>query len=102
MLCPKESRPTYIGESSRNLITRMDEHQGAIHREGSFMRKHMEEMHRGQEPRFRARVTHTNKDCLTRQVREGVIIRHTKNALNTKSEWHLPALFRVNNEVVRE
>ena len=77
----------------------MNEHQGA---EGSFMRKHMEEKHRGEVSQFRPRVTHSNRDCLTRQVREGVLIRHNSNVLNTKSEWHLPALFRINNEVVRE
>ena len=96
------ARATYYGESSRNLITRMDEHIGAARGEGSFMRKHMEEKHAGEESKFRARVTHMNRDCLTRQIREGVLIRNNPNALNTKTEWHLPALFRVNNEVVRE
>ena len=62
----------------------------------------MEEKHRGEESRFTPRTTHVNKDCLTRQVREGVLIRHNVNALNTKSEWHLPALYRINNEIVRE
>ena len=40
--------------------------------EGSFMSRHMEEYHEGQEPDFTARVTHRNKECLSRQVREGV------------------------------
>ena len=97
-LCPKESGTKYIGETSRNLYTRMGEHQG---RDG-FMRKHMEEKHRGEESRFTPRTTHINKDCLTRQVREGVLIRNSRNTLNTKSEWHLPALYRVYNEVVRD
>ena len=100
--CPEVARATYYGESSRNLITRMDEHIGAARGEGSFMRKHMEEKHAGEESKFRARVTHMNRDCLTRQIREGVLIRNNPNALNTKTEWHLPALFRVDNEVVRE
>ena len=76
----------------------MDQHQG---RDG-FMRKHMEEKHPGQEFKFKPRVTHVNKDCLTRQIREGVLIRHNVNSLNSKSEWHLPAVFRVNNEIIRE
>ena len=101
-LCPKEDRAKYIGETARNLYTRMGEHQGGVEEEGSFMRKHMEEKHRGQESRFVPRATHNNKDCLTRQVREGVLIRHNPNALNTKSEWHLPALFKVYRKVVRE
>ena len=95
-LCPKETK--YIGETSKNLHTRMEQHQG---REG-FMRKHMEEKHPGQESRFKPRVTHVNKHCLTRQIREGVLIRHNENSLNSKSEWHLPAVFRVNNEIIRD
>ena len=101
-LCPQERRVRYIGETSRNLYTRMKEHQGAINKEESFMRKHMEEHHRGQENKFIPRATHNNKDSLTRQIREGVLIRHNKDALNTKSEWHLPALYRINNEIVRD
>ena len=101
-LCPKESHTKYIGETSRNLFTRMGEHNRAEHYEGSFMRKHMEEKHEGEESKFRARVTHSNKDCLTRQIREGVLIKHNRNALNTKSEWHQPSLYRVENQVVRE
>ena len=93
-LCQKK----YIGESSRNLKTRMDEHQG---RDG-FMRKHMQEKHPGEESKFKPRTTHINKHCLTRQVREGVLIRHNDKSLNSKSEWHLPAVFRVNNEVIRD
>ena len=95
-LCPEETK--YIGESSKNLHTRMDQHQG---REG-FMRKHMEEKHSGQEANFKPRVTHVNKHCLTRQIREGVLIRHNKHSLNSKSEWHLPAVFRVQNEIIRD
>ena len=62
----------------------------------------MEEKHVGMESNFKARATHSNKDCLTRQIREGVLIKHNKNALNTKSEWHLPALYRIQNEIVRD
>ena len=101
-LCPKESQTKYIGETSRNLYTRMGEHQGGEHEEGSFIRKHMEGRHRGEESRFRPRVTHINKDCLTRQIREGVLIRHNRNALNTKSEWHLPALYRIHKEIIKD
>ena len=102
-LCPENRRAKYIGETSRNLYTRMAEHNHGEHEEGSFMRKHLEEHHTGEQGNFEARVTHTNKDCLTRQVREGVIIRKTgSNAMNTKSEWHQPSLYRVHSEVVRD
>ena len=97
-LCPKERQVKYIGETSKNLYTRMEGHQG---RDG-FMRKHMEEMHPGQEMKFAPKVTHFNKDCLTRQIREAVLIRHNNNSLNSKTEWHLPALYRINQEIVRE
>ena len=43
--------------------------------EESFMVKHVKEEHDGNEGQFRAKVTHSNKDCLSCQVREGVLIR---------------------------
>ena len=80
-LCPEENRPVYIGETSRNLYTRGKEHLGSEHRgetedkELSFMKQHMEEHHTGMVSRFAGKVTRTNKDSLSRQVREGVLIR---------------------------
>ena len=51
------------------------------------MKKHMEDKHAGLEEDFRAKVTHMNKDCLTRQVREGILIRRSsKELMNTKTE----------------
>ena len=68
--------------------------------EESFMRKHMNEKN-GISRRFRARVTHMNKDCLTRQVREGVLIRRSnKKLMNKKTEWFQPQLYRIQNEIV--
>ena len=67
------------------------------------MSKHYQEEHRGEEMKFKAKVTHTNRDCLTRQVREGVLIRRTtKPLLNSRTEWFQPPLFRVQSEVIRE
>ena len=72
--------------------------------EESFMRKHMNEKNRlriGR--RFRARVTHMNKDCLTRHVRERVLIRRSnKKLMNKKTEWFQPQLYRnrIQNEIV--
>ena len=66
------------------------------------MRKHEVEMHDGKEVSFKARVTHSNKDCLSRQVREGVLIRRCRGPImNSKAEWFQPPLFKVLNEVVR-
>ena len=65
------------------------------------MRKHMEDKHAGLEEDFRAKVTHMNKDCLTRQVREGILIRrNNKELMNTKTEWFQPPLYRIKSEIV--
>ena len=101
-LCPKSEPSAYIGETSRNLYTRTLEHMGNKDGEG-FINKHMEECHPGQEKSFVARVTRSNRDCLTRQIMEGVSIRRSKkNLLNTKTEWFQPPLFRIQSEVLRE
>ena len=58
------------------------------------------EKHGGVEPSFKAKVTAKTRDCLSRQVREAVLLRRSnKSILNSKSEWHQPALFRVQQEV---
>ena len=46
-----------------------------------------------------ARVTARTRDCLSRQVREAVLIRRgDKNILNGKPGWHQPALYREQQE----
>ena len=56
----------------------------------------------GAEADFKASVTHSFRDCLSRQVSEAVYIRRSeKPVLNSKSEWHQPALFRVQSEILR-
>ena len=55
----------YIGETARNLYTRMKEHYSGGG-EGSSIVKHLEEKHEGREGNFVARVTRTNRDCLSR------------------------------------
>ena len=103
-LCPAGNRSVYIGESSRNLYTRSKEHL-ARYREGqntSFMVKHQDSVHEGEQADFTAKVTASTRDCLTRQVREAVLIRRCKvEVLNGKTEWHQPALFRVQSEIER-
>ena len=108
-LCADGGRPVYIGETSRNLFTRGKEHMGSEHREGTeereagFAHKHMEQYHQGMESRFRVKVTKTNKDSMTRQVREGVMIRRTRRVMmNSRSEWFQPPIYRIRSEVVRE
>ena len=68
----------------------------------SFMVKHQAAVHTGEEPVYKAKVTARTRDCLTRQVREAVLIRRSQvPVLNGKSEWHQPALYRVQHEVER-
>ena len=67
------------------------------------MKKHSQEKHRGEEEKYTAKMTHTNKDCLTRQIREGVLIRRaTQPILNSRNEWFQPPLFKLQSEVIRE
>ena len=103
-MCPDEEKKVYIGESSRNLYTRSKEHL-ARYRAGtgtSFILKHQANAHHGEEEDYRAKVTASTRDCLTRQVKEAVLIRRSnRQVLNSKTEWHQPALFRVQNEIER-
>ena len=102
--CPEGEKAVYIGESSRNLYTRAKEHV-SMHRTGeatSFMAKHQASAHPGEEARYKAKVTASTRDCLSRQVREAVLIRRSPvPVLNGKSEWHQPALYRVQSEIER-
>ena len=103
-LCPDGQKEVYIGETSQNLFTRSVEHVNNFKSglQSSFMKKHQTSKHNGQEPNYRAKVTARTRDCLTRQVREAVLIRRSQvPVLNEKSEWHQPPLFRVQQEVER-
>ena len=103
-LCPAQQRSRYIGESARNLFTRGKEHVGNFRTQhaDSFMLKHQNKEHGGLPPDFTAKVTASSRDCLTRQVREAVHIRRcTVPTLNGKTEWHQPALWRIQNELYR-
>ena len=60
----------------------------------------MREKHESEADNFVAKVTHCNTDCLTRQVREGVLIRKSqKQVMNSKAEWFQPPLYRIRNEI---
>ena len=101
-LCPDESRSVYIGESSRNLFSRGKEHEERFKNKNnnSFMLKHQSRKHPGMEGKYTAKVTGSMPDCLTRQVKEAVLIRRCKTPiLNSKTEWHQPALYQIQNEI---
>ena len=107
LLCQPGEGSVYIGETSRNLYTRgrehLDKYRSTKRNKDSFIKKHQDEKHYGCEAEFRAKVTGTFSDCLSRQVSEGVHIRRSdKNILNSKSEWHQPALWRVQSEIMRD
>ena len=104
-LCPTDSQAVYLGETARNLYTRgREHHQNYLRRhQESFMLKHQLEKHVGVEADFKSKVVCSYQDCLTRQISEGVHIRRCdKNILNSKSEWHQPALWKVRSELSRE
>ena len=104
-LCPESKRAVYIGETARNLYTRGKEHRQNYNKKQteSFMHRHQVEKHYGMEAKFEAKVKMSFKDCLSRQIAEGVAIRRSdQEVLNTKSEWHQPALWQVRSELSRE
>ena len=103
--CPEDRPSVYIGETARNLYTRGREHTANYNKQTqeSFMKKHQEERHNGAPADFQAKVKACFKDCLSRQVAEGVYIRRCENeVLNSKSEWHQPPLWSVRNELTND
>ena len=103
-LCPDGQRSKYLGESSRNMFTRGMEHESSYRNQNqkSFMLKHQRKKHNGVAGDYTAKVVGSDRDCLTRQVREAVRIRRCQvPVLNGKSEWHQPALWQVQSEIYR-
>ena len=103
-LCPEDSRSVYSGETSWNLYSRAKEHLRNYRTGGekSFIQKHQLKKHNGEEGIFKANVTASFRDYLSRQVSERVNIRRSRAEVqNGKSEWHQPALWRVQSEVYR-
>ena len=102
-LCPEEEKSVYIGETSQNLYTRsshMSRYRGGMMT--SFMFKHQDNVHPGEQAMYKAKVAASTRECLTRLVREAVLIRRSQvPVLNSKTEWHQPALYRIQHEVER-
>ena len=94
-----------MSETARNLYTRAKEHSQNYMKNDSesFIQKHQINRHQGAPADFKAKVVESCKDCLTRQISEGVRIRRSeKEVLNSKAEWHQPALWKVRSELTRE
>ena len=97
-LCQGADRSIYVGETSRNLFTRGLEHWKKYEggKTDSFLLKHQLENHDGCAAVCTAKVTKKFKDCLSRQVAEGVQMRRCEaNLMNTKSEWPQPPVWRI-------
>ena len=104
-MCPDDDKHAYWGETARNLYTRGREHTKNYQKEEkeSFMQKHQLEKHVGRAADCKASVMSSFRDSLSRQVSEGVHIRHSsETVLNSKAEWHQPALWRVRQELSKE
>ena len=104
-MCPVDDKSVYLGETARNLYTRGREHVRNNDKKysESFINSHQNQQHVGVVADCHAEVVSSYRDCLSRQVSEGVHIRRSKDkVLNTKAEWHQPALWRVRNELGRE
>jgi hypothetical protein len=88
---------TYVGETARNLYTRAREHVNKYKtkktRGESFIATYQDQMHTGLPPEFKAEVMTTFKDSLSR-IGIGI--------LNSKSEWHQPALWIVQFELIKK
>ena len=90
----------YVGETGRNGYTRGLNHVDDYRRqrEDSHMWKHAIEKHeRRMDVKFSMKIVKDFKDPLTRQVNEAVrMVRcEADNVLNSKSEWHGPAIVRL-------
>ena len=58
--------------------------------------------HTGEAAEYTAKVTGSARDCLTRQAKEAVLITRCEiPVLNSKTEFHPPALWQTQNEIYR-
>ena len=71
-LCLGDEKCIYVGETSRNLYTRAKEHMNKYRSEksnyDSFIKQHQVEHHHNHPAEYKAKVTGSFRDCLSRQV----------------------------------
>ena len=97
----------YIGESSRNIVTRSLEHENKYLKKNSdsFMFKHQNDFHNGEPARMKLSCVKSFKDPMSRQISESVHIFKTQESgkilMNSKSEWRQPSLIEMREEVIR-
>ena len=103
----------YVGETARSIQERSLEHWAAARgskkaREGSHMAKHVEQVHKGEEPQFMMRVVQFHRSALSRQTAEAVRIRRRGGegaVLNSRSEFNrcfIPRLRLIEEEELEE
>ena len=92
---PRTGVPSlYVGETSRSIQERAEEHWGAVRRgdtNKSHMLKHQAMEHNGEPPEFIFKVIGHHKTALNRQIKEAVRIRRRGGAnqiLNSKGEFN--------------
>ena len=98
----------YIGETGRNGFTRGKEHREALKNknEKNALYKHWKNCHekdneteKDRIENFKMTIKESFPDPLSRQVNEGVKIKRFEgNLLNSKAEWNMPPVIRINVE----
>ena len=96
----RQIEKSYEGETCRNAYIRGNEHLKALQQKSkhSVLLKHVETDHNDEKDsvEFQMRVVGRFKTALSRQIDEGVRIQRkpTNSLLNSKSEFHGPAIKR--------
>ena len=97
----------YIGESSRNIVTRSLEHENKYVKKNtdSFMVKHQNQFHNGEPAKMKVSFVKSFKDAMSRQISESVLIFKTQESgnilMNSKAEWRQPSMIEMREEVIR-
>ena len=94
----KPDSATYIGETARQIGTRVAEHLNNVRlfKKQSFILDHWMTSHGmdPQPPTFEFKVLSKHKDALTRQIREAILIRNRGN-LNKRDEFALNEIIKM-------
>ena len=91
---------TYEGETSRNIHIRGNEHYKQLQNKSkhSVLYKHIQNEHSHEETlvKFHMFMTRSFKKSLSRQIDEGLRIKHADKTglLNSKAEFHGPCVVR--------
>ena len=106
-LSSRNKKVVYIGETSRSLWDRSQEHQEDLKRrsEKSVLYRHWQEAHKNEaEPEFTVEVIRSHRSATERQIWEALQIQGGKHdeLINSKSEWGMNCLVRQETAFDRE